>query len=255
MNLWERQFGRQEVDVDQPRHRRTVTGWLAALVGALAAMSCSLATPAFAGPTAVVELFQSQGCSSCPPANANILTLTDKPDLLVLSFGVTYWDRLGWKDTFASKENTQRQYDYANGGLNRRNVATPQVVINGRIDIVGNRRDELTRAIAGARLPADAPAFTLAASRLEIAAAAFSGGADVWLVRYDPRTVQVPIGAGENGGRTLPHRNVVRELVRLGGWSGKAATFTLPAAADPAYRTAILVQRVSGGPIIAAFKA
>src|SRR5262245_49622132 len=82
------------------------------------------AGPASAGQPTVVELFQSQGCSSCPPANENILTLADRPDLLVLSFGVTYWDKLGWKDTFASRENTQRQYDYANGGLHRSNVAT-----------------------------------------------------------------------------------------------------------------------------------
>ncbi len=207
---------------------------------------------ASASPT-VVELFQSQGCSSCPPANENILTLTSRPDLLVLSFGVTYWDRLGWKDTFASKENTQRQYDYANGGLHRRNVATPQVVINGHVDIVGNRRDELIRAVDGARLSASAPAISLSGNTLTVAAASFTS-ADVWLVRYDPRTVQVPIQAGENGGRTLPHRNVVHELVRLGGWSGKAATYKLPAATDPAYRTAILVQGASGGPIIASFK-
>jgi hypothetical protein len=219
-----------------------------------------VATTAFAkeapaGPPTVVELFQSQGCSSCPPANENILTLVDRPDLLVLSFGFTYWDRLGWKDTFASKENTQRQYDYANGGLHRRNVAIPQVVINGHVDIVGNRREDLFRAVDGSWLPASAPAISRIGDRITVAAAsAATGVADVWLVRYDPRTAQVPIQAGENGGRTLPHRNVVRELVRLGGWSGKAAAYQLPAATDPAYRTAILVQGASGGPIIASFK-
>lgn len=214
-----------------------------------------LAGPAYAKPPVVVELFQSQGCSSCPPANANILTLIDRPDLLVLSFGVTYWDRLGWKDTFASHENTQRQYTYANGGLKRRNVATPQVVINGRVDIVGNNRSELVRAISGVKLPSGAPTLALSGARLSISAATtLADGADVWLVRYDPGIVQVPIKAGENGGRTLPHRNVVRELVRVGGWSGKAATFQLPAATDPAYRTAILIQGSSGGPIITALK-
>lgn len=232
----------------------TAKGWLLGLA-AMAASSTAFASAAFAGQPTVVELFQSQGCSSCPPANANILTLTDRADLLVLSFGVTYWDRLGWKDTFASKENTQRQYDYANGGLNRRNVATPQVVINGHIDIVGNRRDELVRAVNAAKLADTAPAITLSGRTLAIAAAASPAKtADVWLVRYDPRTVQVPIQAGENGGRTLPHRNVVHELVRLGGWNGKAATFQLPGATDAGYRTAILVQAASGGPIIAAYK-
>lgn len=223
--------------------------------GVFAVGASTLGNAAWAGPPTVVELFQSQGCSSCPPANANILTLTDRADLLVLSFGVTYWDRLGWKDTFASHENTQRQYDYANGGLKRRNVATPQVVINGHVDIVGNDRDELYRSIASAKTSAVGPVLKLTGSTLSIAgAAAPSGGADVWLVRYDPATVQVPIKAGENGGRTLPHRNVVHQLVRLGGWSGKAASFELPPSAEPTYRTAILVQGASGGPIITALK-
>lgn len=229
---------------------------LFAVLGVTFAIATACTDGASAGPPTVVELYQSQGCSSCPPANENILALTDRPDLLVLSFGVIYWDRLGWKDTFASRENTQRQYDYTNGGLKRRFVATPQVVINGHIDIVGNNRAELTRAVNGAKLPAAAPALNLSGATLSIAtAAAPSGGADVWLVRYDPRTVEVPIQAGENGGRTLPHRNVVHELVRIGAWTGKAATYQLPAATNPAYRTAILVQGVSGGPIIASFKA
>lgn len=235
---------------------RTGSGGLAVRIGAIAmAFAINACSVDASAQTTVVELFQSQGCSSCPPANENILALTDRPDLLVLSFGVTYWDRLGWQDTFASKENTQRQYDYANGGLKRRNVATPQVVINGHVDIVGNRRDELNRAISGAKLPASGPNLTLSGSTLSVATATAPGsGADVWLVRYDPRTVQVPIRAGENGGRTLPHRNVVHELVRLGGWNGKAATYALPASTDPAFRSAILVQGASGGPIIAALK-
>ena len=238
------------------RHaKRSIVARMIAAVAIAGAAISAFAGGAAAGPPTVVELYQSQGCSSCPPANENILAIADRPDLLVLSFGVVYWDRLGWKDTFASRENTQRQYDYTNGGLKRRFVATPQVVINGHIDIVGNKRAELTQAIAGAKLPADAPALTLAGAKLSIAAAtAPAGGADVWLVRYDPRTVQVPIKAGENGGRTLPHRNVVHELVRIGGWTGKAAAYQLTPATNPAYRTAILLQGVSGGPILASLK-
>ncbi len=227
-----------------------------AAVGFALATATAFTNTASAGPPTVVELYQSQGCSSCPPANENILTLTDRPDLLVLSFSVIYWDRLGWKDTFASRENTQRQYDYTNGGLKRQFVATPQVVINGHIDIVGNKRAELTRAVDGAKLPANAPALTLSGNQLTIASApAPSGGADVWLVCYDPRTVQVPIQAGENGGRTLPHRNVVHELIRIGGWNGAAADYQVPAPTNPAYRTAILLQGVSGGRILASLKA
>lgn len=237
------------------KKQRLLRGLLFGVAGIAAFASTAFVNVASAGPTAVVELFQSQGCSSCPPANENILTLVDRPDLIVLSFGVTYWDRLGWKDTFASHENTQRQYDYANGGLNRRNVATPQVVINGHVDIVGANRDELNRAISSAKPLSTGPTLRLAGSQLVVSAASTPvSNADVWLVRYDPRVVQVSIRAGENGGRTLPHRNVVRELIRLGGWTGKAATFELPAATDAAYRTAILVQGVSGGRIITALK-
>ncbi|HWA64213.1 MAG TPA: DUF1223 domain-containing protein, partial [Caulobacteraceae bacterium] len=86
------------------------------------------------------------------------------------------------------------------------------------------------------------------------AAAAVRGAADVWLVRYDPRIVQVPIKRGENGGKTLPHRNVVRELVRIGAWSGAAEQLRLPPASDPALRTAILIQAPRGGEILAAAK-
>ncbi len=230
-------------------------GWKGAALR-LGVLVVALGMGAWRGPAAaptVVELYQSQGCSSCPPANDNIMALADRPDLLVLSFGVTYWDRLGWQDTFASHANTQRQYDYALG-LKRRNVATPEVIINGQVDITGLSRGELDRSIAQARRRAAPPSISVSGAAVTISAAAAQGAADVWLVRYDPRVVQAPIKAGENGGRTLPHRNVVRELIRIGSWSGSAAVFQLPAASDSALRTAILVQEPSGGPILTAFK-
>src|SRR5271163_4509740 len=98
-------------------------------------------------PLTVVELFQSQGCSDCPPANANVMALSDRPDLLTLSFGVTYWDQLGWKDTFASPQFTARQWDYARA-FGREEVFTPEVVVNGRADVVGADRAELESLIA-----------------------------------------------------------------------------------------------------------
>src|SRR6266404_3389657 len=97
-------------------------------------------------PLTVVELFQSQGCSDCPPANANVMALSDRPDLLTLSFGVTYWDQLGWKDTFASPQYTARQWDYARG-LHHSNVYTPQTIVNGKADITGRDRAELEALI------------------------------------------------------------------------------------------------------------
>ncbi|HWA61493.1 MAG TPA: DUF1223 domain-containing protein, partial [Caulobacteraceae bacterium] len=109
---------------------------LTALATAAALAAAGAASAADAAHPVVVELFQSQGCSSCPPANANLMSIADRPDVLALSFGVTYWDQLGWKDTFASPQFTARQWDYARA-LRHDNVFTPQVVVNGRRDGVG----------------------------------------------------------------------------------------------------------------------
>ena len=164
----------------------------------------------FAHPT-VVELFQSQGCSSCPPANANLLALSNRPDLLPLSFQVTYWDQLGWKDTFATPAYTARQWDYAHG-LNHDSVWTPQVIVNGHIDVVGVKHGEIEGAIAQGDRGNGGPIVTVAGDKVTVSGSAPRAPATVWLVRYDPAVIQVPIQRGENGGRTLPHKNVVRQL-------------------------------------------
>jgi len=203
----------------------------------------------------VVELFQSQGCSSCPPANANLMAIASRPDVLALSFGVTYWDQLGWKDTFAQDTFTARQWDYARG-LHHPNVFTPQVVVNGRRDGVGADRSELTGLIAAGDRGTSGPSLSVAGGKIVLGAGRVpAGGADVWLVRFDPRIVQVPVTRGENAGRTLPHRNVVRELVRLGRWNGEAKILAAPPVRDPALSTAVLVQQSGGGPILAATRA
>lgn len=217
-------------------------------------------TPALADSTAqpspvVVELFTSQGCSSCPPANENLAAIADRPDVLALSFGVTYWDYLGWKDSFAQPAFTDRQYAYEHT-LHRATAYTPQMVVNGAMDLIGNSAPELDRFIDAARGSAVAspPQVTLGSGKVAISAGtAPEDAADVWLVRYDPNIVQVPVARGENGGRTLPHKHVVRELTRLGGWSGDAVSFDVPPAAD-GLKTAILVQTAFTGPILAAAK-
>jgi hypothetical protein len=226
---------------------------LIGLVAAAFASTWAVATPARAQtPVQVVELYTSQGCSSCPPADAAVAQLSARPEILALSFGVTYWDQLGWKDTFAQKKFTDRQWDYARG-LRHDNVGTPQVVINGRLDVVGQSVPEIDSALKRAALTAGGPAVTLRGASLAIAGAAPRRAADVWLVRYDPNTVQVPIRRGENGGKTLPIKNVVRELTRLGDWNGGARRYPVPA--GPAgLKTAILVQAGPGGPILAAAK-
>ena len=217
----------------------------------LVALALLSATPATAlDRPVVVELFQSQGCSSCPPANANLNAIAGRSDVLALSFGVTYWDQLGWKDTFATKAYTDRQRAYARA-LNVQ-LGTPEMVIEGRDSVIGADAREVDAALRRAR-PANETRIANASGRIDIAAGrAPRRPADVWLVRYDPRVQQVAIRRGENGGKTLPHRDIVRQLTRLGGWSGAATSFVPPPASDPAYRTAVLVQAPDGGPILAA---
>jgi hypothetical protein len=197
----------------------------------------------------VVELFQSQGCSSCPPANANVLALADRPEVLTLSWQVTYWDNLGWKDTFSRPDFTKRQWQYARA-FHRQEVATPQVVVNGRADVVGNRRDELEQLIRRADRGDGGPTVRIADLTTEVSGQ--GPAARVLLVRYDPRILNVPIRAGENSGVTLPHRNVVREVVDLGAWAGGERSYALPAPSRPGLKTAILIQQGPGGPILAA---
>ena len=200
----------------------------------------------------VLELFQSQGCSSCPPANAVLNGLAGRPDILALSFAVTYWDQLGWKDSFGSPRFTERQRDYARAG--RGQVATPELVVNGAYSVVGSNGREVAATIAKAGAPRGGPEIASTATGIRLGAAAAGARSTVWLVRYDPRTRAVPIRAGENSGRTLPHRDIVRELVKLGDWTGAAASYALPAPKENGLATAVLVQRGTGGPITAARK-
>jgi hypothetical protein len=200
----------------------------------------------------VVELFQSQGCSSCPPAAANVAAISDRADVLTLAFAVDYWDRLGWKDTFDSPAFTARQYAYARA-LGRDGVYTPQVVVNGHVEgdalELGGLADLMSRGERGACGPE--VAFVSGAVAVG-AGSAPAGGADVWLARYIPRTVEVSIPRGENAGHTLPYKDVVREMVLLGHWHGDAATFPLSAARESGLAEAAIVQGADAGPILAA---
>jgi len=200
----------------------------------------------------VVELFHSQGCSSCPPAEANVMALSNRPDLLTLSFGVTYWDSLGWRDTFGSSAFTQRQWDYAKA-FGRREVATPQVVVNGRGDVVGDRREAIDALIRQLGDMGQGPRIEVKSGKIVIGEGAPTR-ARVILVRFDPRTVLVPIRAGENEGRTLPQKDVVKSLVDLGPWTGHPARFDLPRLDQPGLKSAVLVQAGAGGPILSAAK-
>lgn len=211
-------------------------------------------TPAGAADRAhptVVELFQSQGCSSCPPANAVLNAIAGRPDVLALSFAVTYWDQLGWKDRFATPAFTARQWDYARAAR-RGNVSTPQMIVNGRGVLVGSNPAQVDDFIRRFDRGANGPAISRDGAGVLIGRGDTTRPATVWLVQYDPRIIPVAIKAGENAGRTLPHRNIVRGLSAMGRWDGKPMRIKLPPLPDAMWRGAILVQDGTGGPIIAA---
>lgn len=244
------------------RRRLTLFGSLG-LVAAAVVFGHATAQPAAArapSPQAtdgltVVELFTSQGCNSCPPANANLLWLSERDDLLTLSFNVTYWDDLGWPDTFARPEYTARQRDYQRG-LGTDNVWTPQVVVDGRAHTVGRRMEQI-QSLIDRRRPGTGPAIVFRGGGVGLAGGQTPAApADVWLVHYEPRPIAVPVARGENAGVTLPHASVVRDLVRLGQWSGgEARGWRLPAPSREGLLTAVLVQAPSGGPILTAARA
>jgi hypothetical protein len=189
--------------------------------------------PAAAGPApkAVVELFTSQGCSSCPPADQFLTELAGRPDVLALTLPVDYWDYLGWKDSLAQPAFTARQRAYASA-RNDKHVYTPQIVFNGLKPVVGSDRAKieslLGKAVNNGGLPvAVAVSESGASVTVEIGAAPHSLSAEAWLLPV-ARAREVAIGRGENKGRTITYANVVRGMVKLGDWSGAAARFEVP---------------------------
>ena len=216
-----------------------------------------LAAESDSGRPVVVELFTSQGCSSCPPADNLLGELAGLPGVLALSFHVDYWDYIGWKDPFAAAQYTERQRDYA-AKLGLRYVYTPQIVVDGRHDVVGSKRREVALAIeeAAKALPALTVEFNEEdGGRVMLSAGeAPEGGATVWLVTFDDAHLTA-VARGENGGRALTNSNVVRELTPLGTWTGEAKAFAVDLAAARAKGRggcAVLVQQGRGGPILGA---
>jgi hypothetical protein len=228
--------------------RALLAPWLIAAILAAGA--------AAARPPVVVELYTAQGCASCGKANSFIAGLADHAGVTALTFSVDYWDYLGWKDTFAQPEfaDRQRAYDKRFG---LRDVYTPQVVVDGSAQASGDNPNEIDRLIHAARrarvvgpdiMPRADGTVAIAAAR------APRGGDDVWLIRYDPRTQSVVVRDGETKGQTIAHRNVVRQVVRLGEWTGKRRVFHLPAAKEEGLETLILIQAPNGGRIVGALR-
>jgi hypothetical protein len=189
-------------------------------------------------PQAVVELFTSQGCSSCPPADALMMELSRDPAVIALTLPVTYWDYLGWKDTLGQDAFSKRQKLYAKArGDNQ--IYTPQAVINGTSHMIGSEKSEIRKRIADlAADPLDA-GMTLSedGGTLRITLAPLPGAAEtpgsVWVLPTS-REVTVPITRGENQGKTVTYANVVRALVRVGSWDGRAAEMSVPIASTQA---------------------
>jgi hypothetical protein len=192
-----------------------------------------LAAPVLAAPRAVVELFTSQGCSSCPPADALLVELAKRPDLVALTFPVDYWDYLGWKDTLAHPAFTARQRAYAHGRSDRQ-IYTPQAIVNGTKPCVGSDRAQIEALIGetpGRRtLPVEVSAAENGSTvTVEISAASGQPAADVWVLPV-ARSRTVRIGRGENDGRTVTYANVVRGVTRVGEWRGEATRLEVPLA-------------------------
>jgi hypothetical protein len=233
---------------------------LASVRALLIVAGLGLTAPAFAGnpaelpdarlPLAVVELFTSQGCSSSPPADEFLGELAREADIVAVSLPVTYWDYLGWTDTRASQANTSRQFSYA-ARRGDRAVFTPQMIVNGRTPVVGSDAEEVRAVIAeqagvglGPTVPVDirlaGRIFEVTVGRapptLEAMPATVASDsappqlvtATVWIGAVEP-SVTVPIARGENAGRRLTYRNVVRFLLPIGVWRGEPMSISLPA--------------------------
>ncbi len=231
---------------------------IAALAVAVALFPAGPAAGAGKRPV-VVELFTSQGCYSCPPADRFLGVLAQRPGVLALSFHVDYWNYLGWRDPFSSPEATQRQRRYA-AAMRRRSVYTPQMVVDGTLQDIGSRTAAIEALIRTRQAAADrGVAVSIAeggepGSLAVTVAGGRSADAAVWLVRFDTRhTTAIP--RGENAGKTLTYHNVVREIRRVADYRGaplRLAVARPDGAAARRDRAAIIVQEPAGGRILGA---
>ena len=185
-----------------------------------------------AEPRAVVELFTSQGCSSCPPADEVLGELARDPSLIVMSLPIDYWDYLGWKDTLALHGHSNRQRAYA-GKRGDREVYTPQAVVNGGIQVLGSDKAAIEQAVSQSRKNAAALALpvkmSVSGDKLTVdvpPAKDANASGEIWLCPVT-KSIPVAIGRGENSGHTITYTNVVRRWTKLGDWSGKAETFSV----------------------------
>jgi hypothetical protein len=230
----------------------------AGLLGGVVAASAEGQPPAA---PAVIELFTSQGCSSCPKADRLLQTLSERPGVIALSFPVTYWDYLGWKDTLANPENTVRQRGYA-AAQGEGQVYTPEAVVNGLKSCVGSDLNAIEDALKATAPVIQREAVPLTAKRegsqFRIEAGAAPGGSQVrsgkiWIAAVRQKA-PVTIARGENAGRVVTYINVVRNLVAAGEWQGAPTSYAVPVAplAKDGDMFVVFLQAERLGPILAA---
>jgi hypothetical protein len=205
------------------------------LTGALGVCAAvAMVRPAHADPRAVVELFTSQGCSSCPAADKVLGELAKDPNVIALSLPIDYWDYLGWKDTLADSRFTARQKAYSRVRGDR-DVYTPQVVVNGAAHVIGSDRTEIEGAIDSTKKAEGVMSVPVSMSlsgkqiNVSVAASKASGAkhGEVWICSVS-KAVPIAIGRGENRGREVTYHNVVRNLLKVGDWNGSAGNWTVP---------------------------
>lgn len=204
----------------------------------------------------VVELFTSEGCSSCPPADAYMGELVRQKDVLALTFHVDYWDYIGWKDRFADPAYTQRQRYYASV-FGSHTVYTPQMVVGGALDVVGSDKEGVGQALNVARARLTTYEISLEkrgdAYYAILPEAPISGAANIWAIAYESQDAS-QADAGENAGRHLPSFNIARNLKLIGQWNGQQTEFAIPALAKDKVPDgiAILANLNQSGQIVAA---
>ena len=189
--------------------------------------------PAHADPRAVVELFTSQGCSSCPPADKIIGELAKDPDVIAMSMPIDYWDYLGWKDTLADARFSARQRAYSKARGDR-DVYTPQVIINGSTQVIGSDRTSVENAINETRkndVMSVPVTLSLSGKQINVSVAASKAPTvahgEVWLCSIS-KAVPISIGRGENRGMEITYHNLVRNLLKVGDWNGSPESWTVP---------------------------
>jgi len=236
---------------------RIVAALLLAVLALPSPVRADASQPGRAGESAVVvELFTSQGCDACPPADALLGRIAAKDGIVALAFHVDYWDYLGWRDRFAQTQFTERQYGYRRS-LRRSAVYTPQMIVQGSEGVVGSNAAEVKALIAEAR--SGRPKVGIKIRRVDgmlkgrLEPIAERAPCIIWTAIYDRRET-VAIEGGENAGREITYHNVVRSLTRLGSWAGKHPEEVALPQPDPGEGVALWVQAGETGPILAGAK-